>query len=70
MYCQGCEGDIEGLMEDGMARLTDGVRFVCRLAGELALATDTPVMYCDRATTEKLTSNGQVGGVQQSSIKT
>ncbi|XP_060602452.1 kinesin-like protein KIF14 [Ruditapes philippinarum] len=46
-FMQGCEGDIDSLIEESTSRLSDSIHHVCKLAGELALATDTPMLYFD-----------------------
>ncbi|XP_052214785.1 kinesin-like protein KIF14 isoform X2 [Dreissena polymorpha] len=46
-FMQGCESDIESLMEESVSRLSDGLHSVCRLVGELALATDTNILHLD-----------------------
>ncbi|KAH3811951.1 hypothetical protein DPMN_140369 [Dreissena polymorpha] len=34
-------------MEESVSRLSDGLHSVCRLVGELALATDTNILHLD-----------------------
>lgn len=38
---QGCEGEIESLIQESSSNIIDNVMSVCRITGELALATDT-----------------------------
>lgn len=51
---QGCEGSIESLTKESVSKLTDGIHAVCKLAGEPALATDTPMVYMEQPAQDSL----------------
>ncbi|XP_052815174.1 kinesin-like protein KIF14 [Mya arenaria] len=61
-FMQGCESDIDSLMEDAVTKLSDGVHSVCRLSGELALATDTLIIYFDNSEPSSEKDQGQTEG--------
>ncbi|WAR12783.1 KIF14-like protein [Mya arenaria] len=62
---QGCESDIDSLMEDAVTKLSDGVHSVCRLSGELALATDTLIIYFDNSEPSSEKDQGQTESVRE-----
>lgn len=41
IFFKGCEGEIESLIQESSSNIIDNVMSVCRITGELALATDT-----------------------------
>ncbi|XP_053380298.1 kinesin-like protein KIF14 [Mercenaria mercenaria] len=65
-FLQGCEGDIDSLMEESTSRLADGVHQVCKLSGELALATDTQMLYFDDTSSQTDEDNAVTTEVSQS----
>ncbi|XP_069122057.1 kinesin-like protein KIF14 isoform X2 [Argopecten irradians] len=50
---QGCQGDLERLVEDSGVKLRDGVLDVCQLVGEMSLATDMAMLTLDRCAKEQ-----------------
>jgi hypothetical protein len=57
---QGCEGEIESLIQESSCNIIENVMSVCRITGELALATDTRMVSLevlqmdDSSTTDKV----------------
>lgn len=41
---QGCENDLDRLVQEASLKLKDSVMCLCKLTGELALVTSTPVL--------------------------
>ena len=52
---QGCESDIDSVLQESSSRIKDGIYSVCKLTGELALATDTHMLYFEEAQTDRET---------------
>nr|XP_034300565.1 kinesin-like protein KIF14 [Crassostrea gigas] len=62
LFFQGCEGEIESLIQESSSNIIDNVMSVCRITGELALATDTRMVSLevfqmdDSSTIDKLSA--------------
>ncbi|XP_062594579.1 kinesin-like protein KIF14 [Saccostrea cucullata] len=63
LFFQGCESEIESLIQESSCNILDNVMSVCRITGELALATDTRMVSLEvlqsedsSPTTDKLSS--------------
>ena len=52
---QGCESETDSLVQDSCSRIKDGIYSVCKLTGELALATDTHMLYFEDARSDQET---------------
>ncbi|KAL4216665.1 cerebellar granular layer structural organization [Mactra antiquata] len=68
-FMQGCEGDIESLMDESISRISGCIDHVCKLAGELALATDTVMIYFDTSSVETSESSTVTTDISQSFFK-
>ncbi|KAK3088274.1 hypothetical protein FSP39_016918 [Pinctada imbricata] len=57
LFLQGCENEIDSLLRESSTKIIDCVHSICKLTGELALATDTRMVSLELLRMEEQSAN-------------